>query len=68
MTGILGFKAYRCLNNCRIIAVALGTLRVAIFTMLALDLSRLQSVRRLSSETRALRSAKRTYSHSHFCV
>ncbi|TCD66368.1 hypothetical protein EIP91_001417 [Steccherinum ochraceum] len=48
MTGILGFKAYRCLNNSWFVAVVLITLRIAIFTVLALDLSRLRSDRRLS--------------------
>ncbi|KAH8100620.1 hypothetical protein BXZ70DRAFT_938071 [Cristinia sonorae] len=49
MTGILGVKAYRCLNNSRIVAITLVALRLAIFTMLAFDLSRLRSRRRLSA-------------------
>ena len=51
VTGILGIKAYRCLNNSRLIAIILVVLRVGILVMLGLDLSRVRAMRRLSSRS-----------------
>ncbi|KAI0704932.1 hypothetical protein BC835DRAFT_1410268 [Cytidiella melzeri] len=48
MTGILGFKAYRCLDSSKSILVVLGVVRATIFSFLALELAKTASTRRLS--------------------
>ena len=48
MTGILGVKAYKCLDNSRIVLLVLTTLRVTMVTLVILDLVRYRGDRRLS--------------------
>ncbi|KAG2061993.1 hypothetical protein BDR06DRAFT_1016013 [Suillus hirtellus] len=48
MSGILGVKAYRCLDNSRLVLVVLVALRTAAIVLLALDLASLNSYRSLA--------------------
>ncbi|KIP12582.1 hypothetical protein PHLGIDRAFT_262280 [Phlebiopsis gigantea 11061_1 CR5-6] len=48
MTGILGYKAYRCLNNSRIVLVVLALLRSTMIALLIVCLTRLDVSRRIS--------------------
>lgn len=48
VTGILGVKAYRCLDNSRLVLVVLVALRTAATVLLAIDLASLDSYRSLS--------------------
>lgn len=48
MTGILGYKAYRCLNSSRFVLAMLSVLRLAMVALLIVSLSRLNVPRRLS--------------------
>ncbi|KAG2129909.1 hypothetical protein DEU56DRAFT_973482 [Suillus clintonianus] len=48
ITGILGVKAYRCLDNSRLVLVVLAALRSAALVLLALDLVSLRSHRSLA--------------------
>lgn len=48
ITGILGVKAYRCLDNSRLVLVVLVALRTAALVVLALDLASLHSYRSLA--------------------
>ena len=50
MTGILGIKAYRCLNNSRFVLVILAILRTAMIILCILDLTDYRASRRLSGE------------------
>lgn len=45
ITGILGVKAYRCLDNSRLVLVVLVALRTAAIVLLAIDLASLDSQR-----------------------
>lgn len=51
MTGILGTKAYRCLNSSRVVLLILAILRLAILALMGLDLAQYQGRRRLSGQT-----------------
>ncbi|KAG2077157.1 hypothetical protein BDR04DRAFT_1089487 [Suillus decipiens] len=48
ISGILGVKAYRCLDNSRLVLVVLVTLRTAAIIILVLDLASLSSYRSLA--------------------
>lgn len=48
MTGILGYKAYRCLDSSRIVLAILVVLRVTMIVLMGVSLSRLKVSRRLS--------------------
>ncbi|KAG1833957.1 hypothetical protein EV424DRAFT_1532781 [Suillus variegatus] len=48
MSGILGVKAYRCLDNSRLVLVVLVALRTAAIVLLVLDLASLNSYRSLT--------------------
>ncbi|KAG1826093.1 uncharacterized protein BJ212DRAFT_1318021 [Suillus subaureus] len=48
ISGILGVKAYRCLDNSRLVLVVLVALRTAAIVFLALDLASLNSFRSLA--------------------
>lgn len=48
ISGILGVKAYRCLDNSRLVLVVLVTLRTAAIVILVLDLASLTSYRSLA--------------------
>ncbi|KAG1885752.1 hypothetical protein F4604DRAFT_1727935 [Suillus subluteus] len=48
ISGILGVKAYRCLDNSRLVLVVLVALRTAAIVLLALDLASLDSYRSLA--------------------
>ena len=48
MTGILGTKAYRCLNSSRIVLAVLVILRLTTLGLTGLDLSQYRGRRRLS--------------------
>ncbi|KAJ3554697.1 hypothetical protein NM688_g2969 [Phlebia brevispora] len=48
MTGILGIKAYRCLNNSRLVLAVLVTLRTAMLILMVLDITKYRASRRLS--------------------
>ncbi|KAI0348654.1 hypothetical protein BDW22DRAFT_112554 [Trametopsis cervina] len=48
MTGILGFKAYRCLNSSRLVLVAIAVLRMALLGLLVAEVIELTPHRRLS--------------------
>ncbi|OCH96527.1 hypothetical protein OBBRIDRAFT_787084 [Obba rivulosa] len=48
MTGVLGFKAYRCLSDTRVVPAILAPLRLAMLCLLGITLSRYRGVRGLS--------------------
>ncbi|KAG8817272.1 hypothetical protein FRC17_011315 [Serendipita sp. 399] len=48
ITGILGLKAYRCLNKSRFILVIVWILQICIFVLFALDIRGIDSPRRIS--------------------
>lgn len=48
MTGILGYKAYRCLDSSRLVLAILVVLRVTMIVLMSVSLSRLKVSRRLS--------------------
>ncbi|KIK47315.1 hypothetical protein CY34DRAFT_799474, partial [Suillus luteus UH-Slu-Lm8-n1] len=48
ITGILGVKAYRCLDNSRLVLVVLVALRTAAIVLLAIDLASLDSYRSIT--------------------
>ncbi|KAG2159575.1 uncharacterized protein EDB93DRAFT_1244367 [Suillus bovinus] len=60
ISGIIGVKAYRCLNNSRLVLVVLVALRTAAIVLLALDLASLNSRRSLSGA-----SSDSHYPHFH---
>lgn len=50
MTGIMGIKAYRCLNNARVVLLVLAILRTTSVGLLILGFTRLDAIRRLSGK------------------
>lgn len=48
MTGILGIKAYRYLNNSRFVLAVLSLLRTAMLILMVLALTEFEATRRLS--------------------
>ena len=50
MTGILGIKAYRCLNSSRIVILVLAVLRTAMIVLFILNLVGYKASRRLSGK------------------
>lgn len=50
MTGILGVKAYRCLDNSRFVLVMLVLFRCASTAMAVLDMQVVRGIRMLSGE------------------
>lgn len=48
ITGILGFKAYRCLENSRVVLAVLGLIRLSAIAVVGLMLSKMTGYRRLS--------------------
>ncbi|EMD41768.1 hypothetical protein CERSUDRAFT_90344 [Gelatoporia subvermispora B] len=48
MTGILGFKAYRCLSDTKLVPAVLAPLRLSMLSLMAVDISRYRGVRRIS--------------------
>ena len=55
LSGILGLKAYRCLNNSKFVLAVVILLQVTSSVFVLLDLSHIQATRRLSSESLTLR-------------
>ncbi|CAL1696081.1 unnamed protein product [Somion occarium] len=58
MTGILGIKAYRCLNSSRIVLTVLITLRMAMLALLGVDASSYRGLRRLSGSCQPSEQSK----------
>ncbi|KAF8167960.1 hypothetical protein B0H34DRAFT_792626 [Crassisporium funariophilum] len=48
ITGILGIKAYKCLNNARFVPVILGLFQAASTTVVAFDVIKTKGIRRLT--------------------
>ncbi|KAL4243540.1 hypothetical protein ABKN59_001109 [Abortiporus biennis] len=58
MTGILGIKAYRCLDNSRYVLVLLTGFRTSMIALLVLDLTKYHGIRRLSGSCAARDESK----------
>ena len=50
MTGILGYKAYRCLDSSRVVLTILVLLRLSMIVLLVISMTRLSVSRRLSGK------------------
>lgn len=48
MTGVLGTKAYRCLDNSKYVLIGLAVIRTTTIALIILDLIKLTAVRRIS--------------------
>ncbi|KAI0079570.1 hypothetical protein K474DRAFT_1617326 [Panus rudis PR-1116 ss-1] len=58
ITGILGIKAYRCLNNSYVVLAVLTLLRTAMIVLLCLDIAQFRGFRRLSGSCGVARHSK----------
>ncbi|KAK7694521.1 hypothetical protein QCA50_001707 [Cerrena zonata] len=58
MTGILGTKAYRCLNSSRVVLLILVILRLTMLALMGLDLSQYRGRRRLSGSCISVERSK----------
>lgn len=50
MTGVLGTKAYRCLDNSKYVLIGLAVIRTTTIALIILDLIKLTAVRRISGQ------------------